>query len=125
MRAGRLDRIIDIQRNAPTQSSSGEPQDVWTTIISRRRAGVRAVSGDERSTNVQTVGREQIEFHIRWSDNVSDLSQKDRIIYPALSEDSPEDEPSTKQIHDILEIHEVGRREGLHIVALRRSDVTL
>lgn len=125
MRAGRLDRIVDIQRNVPTQSPSGEPQDAWTTIIRRRRAGIRPVSGDERFSNPQIVGREQVEFHIRWSQNVADLSQKDRIIYPPLSEDSPEDEPGTKQIHDILEVHEVGRKEGLRIVTLRRSDVTV
>lgn len=127
MRASRLDRIIDIQRNTTpdAKSPSGDPVETWTTIISRRRAGVRAVSGDERSTNPQVVGREQVEFHIRWSDNVADLGQKDRIIYPPLSEDSPEDEPSTRQIHDILEVHEIGRREGLRIIALRRSDVTI
>lgn len=86
---------------------------------------MRPVGGDEREVRPQIVGREQVEFIIRWSENVRDLGQKDRIIYPPLSEDSPEDEPSTRQIFDILEVQEIGRREGLRIVALRRSDVTI
>lgn len=124
MRGGRLDRVIDIQRKTEGLSASGGTEETWTTTIYRRRAGVRPVSGDERSANPQVVGREQVEFIIRWSENVADLSQQDRIIYPALSDNSPEDEPSIRQIHDIQEVHEIGRREGLRVVTLRRSDAT-
>ena len=73
---------------------------------------------------VKGDGAEQVEFRIRWSANVADLSQRDRIVYPALADESPEDEPDNRNIYNILAIHEVGRREGLLIVTQRRSDAT-
>lgn len=125
MRAGRLDRLITIQRKSSTPSNSGEPQETWTTIIERRAAGYRPLKGDERFTGEQVIGTEQIEFRIRYSSNVAALSQQDRIVYPALADESPEDEPDTRNIYDVLAVHEIGRREGLLIITQRRSDVTV
>ena len=124
MRAGRLDRLITIQRKSSTPSDSGEQQETWTTIIERRAAGYRPLKGEERFTGEQVIGTEQIEFRIRWSANVAALSQQDRIVYPALADESPEDEPDTRNIYDVLAVHEIGRREGLLIITQRRSDVT-
>lgn len=124
MRAGRLDRLMTIQRKTVTASDSGEPVETWTTIVERRAAGYRPLKGDERFTGEQVIGTEQVEFRIRYSSNVAALSQQDRIIYPALADESPEDEPDTRNIYDVLAVHEVGRREGLLIITQRRSDVT-
>lgn len=124
MRAGRLDRLITIQRKSTTSSDSGDAVDTWTTLIERRAAGYRPLKGDERFGSEQIVGTEQVEFRIRWSANVADLSQRDRIVYPALADESPEDEPDTKNIYDILAVNEIGRREGLQIVTQRRADAT-
>lgn len=124
MRAGRLDRLITIQRKSVTSSDSGEPVETWTTIIERRAAGYRPLRGEERFTGEQVIGTEQIEFRIRYSSNVADLSQQDRIVFPALADESPEDEPDTRNIYDVLAVHEIGRREGLLIITQRRSDVT-
>lgn len=124
MRAGRLDRLITIQRKSVTSSPSGEPIETWTTIVARRAAGYRPLKGDERFTGEQVVGSEQVEFLIRRSANVADLSQLDRVVYPALADESPEDVPDTRNIYDVLAVHEIGRREGLLIITQRRSDVT-
>lgn len=124
MRAGRLDRLITIQRKTVTTSDSGAAVETWSTLIERRAAGYRPLRGDERFTGEQLVGTEQVEFRIRYSSNVADLSQRDRIVYPALADESPEDEPETKNIYDILAVNEIGRREGLQIVTQRRADAT-
>lgn len=122
MRAGRLDRLITIQRKSLTSSDSGEPVETWTTIIERRAAGYRPLKGDERFTGEQVIGTEQVEFRIRYSSNVADLSQRDRVVYPALADESPEDVPDERNVFDIVAVHEIGRREGLLIMTQRRAD---
>ena len=124
MRAGRLDRLVTIQRKTLTNSESGEPIETWTNIAHRRAASMTPVRGDERFSDPQLVGQEQIEFRVRYSAEIAALTPQDRILHPALSEDSPEDDPTTRQIHDVLAVHEIGRREGLQIMTLRRADVT-
>lgn len=84
---------------------------------------MRPVRGEERFSGEQIVGNEQIEFWVRYSSEVANLSPLDRVIHPALSENSPEDEPGTRRIYNILAVHEIGRREGLQIITERRADV--
>lgn len=124
MRAGRLDRIVTIQRKTNSSSDSGDVVESWSTLIARRYAGYRPLRGEERFTSEQVIGTEQVEFRIRYSADVADLSQRDRIVHPALSEDSPEDVPDERDIYDILAVNEIGRREGLLIVTQRRADAT-
>lgn len=129
MQAGRLDQLITIQRNTPTQSESGEPQDNWSNIGPLRRpADVLPVRGDERFGGDQFVAKEQIEFRIRYAASVADLTPRDRVIYPALTtqeiNDSPQPDVVTRRIHDVLAVHELGRNEGLRIITARRADAT-
>jgi len=125
MRAGRLDRLITIQRKTITASDSGEPVESWTAVGDiRRAASMLPVRGEERFGEPQLVGKEQIEFRVRYSVELAALTPQDRIVHPALSEASPEDVPDTRRIHDILAVHEIGRREGLQIITARRADVT-
>jgi SPP1 family predicted phage head-tail adaptor len=119
MRAGRLDRKIDIQRQTASQSPSGEPIESWTDIVKSWSASVRPLRGDERYSVPQEVASEQIQFEVRYSTVLADLTPKDRIIYPALGEG---EESSGRRICDILAINEIGRRKGLQIVAQKRSD---
>jgi head-tail adaptor len=121
MRAGRLDRQITIQRKTLTYSDSGEPQESWAPVVSRRSASVAPLQGDERSSAAQWIAKEQIEFRIRWSASVADISPLDRVVYPAQSADSP-DVPVVRTIFDIMAVHEIGRREGLQILAARSAD---
>lgn len=124
MRAGRLDRMITIQRKTETQSDSGAPVEAWSNIVMRRAAGMVPVRGDERFTGEQVVGTEQVEFRVRYSSDIADLSQNDRIVEPALQADSPADSAEERRTYDILAVHEIGRREGLRIIAQRHPDVT-
>jgi head-tail adaptor len=117
----RFDRIITIQRKTSTASESGEPIDVWSALVLRRPATMSAVRGDERFSSPQINATDQVEFRIRHSDDVADLSPLDRIIYPALS--SGGDNVQTRWIYDIVSVPEIGRREGLRIIANRRPDV--
>jgi len=95
-----------------------------TTIAARRAASVRPAAGAERFADPTKVADETVEFQIRWSADVDGLSPQDRIIYPALSDASPEDIPDTRNIYDVLAAHEIGRREGVQIIAKRRPDVS-
>lgn len=124
MRAGRLDRLITIQSKASTISASGGVTEAWTTIANRRPASMSPVRGDERFSAPGIVAFEQIEFRIRYSADVADLSPQDRIIYPALGTDSPAEVPEERRIHDVLAVLEIGRREGFQIITQRRPDVT-
>lgn len=125
MRAGRLDRRITIQRKTVTMSSSGEPVETWTAVGAMRRAASKTpVRGDERFSTPQLVAREQVEFGVRYSADVAALTPQDRIIEPALEEASPANEPRSRDIYDVLGVHEIGRREGLRIITARRADVT-
>lgn len=121
MRGGRLDRRIDIERKTVTQDEFGEEIETWTKIAERRAASVTPVRGEERFEAEQFIARQQVEFRVRWASSVSDVNPLDRIIYPASEDaDSPGLNP---QIYDIIEVSEIGRREGLKIIAARRPEV--
>lgn len=121
MRAGNLDRKIDIQRRALSSSNSGEPTEVWTNLVVGRAASVRPARGDERAGQPQEAAHEQLDIWIRYSANVADLSPLDRIIYPTLRVGETLTE---RRILDILAVQEIGRREVLQIIAQRRVDAS-
>ena len=121
MRAGKLDRLIDIQRSSSGTSSSGEVIAGWQTIVTRRAASYAPVVGTERFNAPQVAALQQVEFRIRYSADVASLSPLDRVVYPALDASSPPADFS--RLYDILAVNEIGRREGLAIIAARRADV--
>lgn len=122
MRAGRLDRRIDIQRKTVTQDNAGQEVETWAALVSRRAASVGPLRGEERFSSEQFIAKEQVEFRVRYSQSIADLNPLDRVIYPAL-EGSPPLDPSNSQIYDVMAVHEIGRREGLIIRAARRAEV--
>ena len=123
MRSGRLDRRIDIQRFTQTTSDSGEPIETWADIATNRPASYRALKGDERYLTPQVTAIDQVEFTIRYEDALSNLNPKDRVVYPSRAPDSPAaPENDLTKIYDVLAVNELGRREGLQIIAERRPD---
>lgn len=124
MDSGKLDRRIDIQSQGTGLDDYGQHNsENWTDIVLRFAAGYRPLRGTERNTAEQWVGKEQVEFTVRYSSIVATLTTKDRIIYPATSESaSPPEEVAENRIFDIISINEIGRRSGLKILAARRSD---
>ena len=118
MRAGPLDRRVSIQRRTLTTSDSGDASETWLAIGSDRWASKRPVSGTERYSGPQLEAREQIEFQLRWSEDLADLQPVDRIIEPAADATAS---PSTpiRSIYDIIAVHEIGRREALSVITTR------
>jgi head-tail adaptor len=114
-----LDRFISIETMTTVPDSVGEPVETWTAIDSRRPASYKPLNGTERFAADQFIARQQAEFIIRWSVNVSLVSPLDRIIYPAG--DSPIQE---EDIYDIMDVQELGRQDGLRILAARRAEAT-
>jgi len=116
MRAGTLDRLVALQRKQSTASESGEPQVSWTTLAAQRWAAKMPVSGVERYGGQQLEAREQVEFRLRWSDDIADLQPTDRIIEPAADVGAPPE----RSIYDIIAVLEIGRREALRVITARR-----
>lgn len=121
MRAGRLDRRVALQRRTLTYSAAGDPIETWSDLAADRSASVAPLSGDERFSGEQFVAREQVEFRVRWSAAIADLSPQDRVVYPAS--DAGDSPVPTRSLYDIITVHEIGRHEGLAIRAARQADV--
>lgn len=100
IRAGRLDRKIIIERATETISSMGHPSKTWSTH-KERRAEVVPVSGAEAMKFEREVSSEILKFTIRY---LGDLTVKDRIYYDS-------------KYWDVEYFREIGRREGLEIIA--------
>src|SRR5262245_13685647 len=114
-----LDRRIDIERFSHIQDGTGQEVEAWSKIATRRPAAVKPLRGDERYAAAQFVARQQVEFTIRWAASVSDVSPTDRIIYPSATTPADVDDPN---VYDIMEVSELGRRDGLRILAARRAE---
>lgn len=123
MQGGRLDRRIDVERRTITQDEFGQETETWAKLAERRAASVSPVQGDERFTAQQFVAKQQVEFRIRWANSVADVNPLDRIVYPLDASESPAQPPAEHQLYDIIEVSEIGRREGLRIIAARRAEV--
>ena len=106
MRAGDLDRSIDIQTSTATQNSVGEPILTWADVASAVPARVMPTRGGERFTAQQVVGDAVTTFRIRYRTGVT---VRNRIVYDGKN-------------WDIRDVREIGRREGLEIDATARSD---
>lgn len=123
MRAGRLDRLVTIQRKTDSYSEVGEPISVWADMAHREPASVTPLAGTERFGGDQFVAKEQTEFRVRYQQALSDLSPLDRIVYPAPSSPNEQD-PELSVTYDVMAVHEIGRMEGLRILAARHSETT-
>jgi head-tail adaptor len=119
MRAGRLDRRVAIQRKTVVLHDDGSAVETWSTIATRW-ASVNPVSAAERFSVPQIGATQETEFQVRYSEDIADLSPLDRLVYP-IPTGSPEVIPDTS-VFDIAAVHEIGRRDGLRIIAIRRND---
>jgi head-tail adaptor len=120
MQSGKLDRTVTLQRKISTTSDAGSQVDQWNALALRRWASVRPVVGIERLGTDTLVAIQQVEFRIRYSPDIADLNPKDRLVYPALTADSPD--PTAHTVYDILSVAELGRNEGFAIIAQRHAD---
>lgn len=108
LRTGSLDRRITLQRATVTTDSFNNPVQTWATLVTvwASKLDVR----DSERVAAKEVGAEiGTRFQIRWSETVRDLNPKDRLVY-------------ADRTYEIVNVKEVGRREGLEISALARID---
>lgn len=123
MYAGRMDRFIDIQRAQQTQSPSGAPVTTWINLATRRPASLeRRRDPIEVAGNAQVMASDQVEFRVRYASALVGLTPKDRVIYPAVK--APATQPAAYEIFNIIAVSEIGRREGLRIIAWCKPDAS-
>ena len=113
---GTLDRRVYLERNTPAPDNSGDPIPVWSRIGHARWARRSPVAGDERFTADQFIAREQVQWTVRWAEEIADLSPGDRVVYPTTAT------PTDSEIYDIMAVHEMGWRVALNIITARRSE---
>ena len=117
MKGGDLDRIVLVQRAVIDNSPSGEQTEAWLNIGFPRFASMASVSGIERFGSQQLEAKEQVEFRLRWAEDLADLAPNDRIIEPASVGST---NPPARSTYDIFAVLEIGRHEGLRVLATRR-----
>lgn len=101
MKAGPLDRRVTIQRYTETRDEFNEPIMTWADLATVS-ARVVQQSGREFLSADQTQAERRVLFRLRWIDGVTVL---DRVSY-------------TGRLHNIQDVKELGRREGLELMTL-------
>lgn len=101
MRAGNLDRLIELRHRVLTQNSHGEQvpsypsayATVWAEKLDQRAREYFAAQGTQAEATTR--------FRIRWR---SDVVMTDRLVLDSVN-------------YDIVQISEIGRRQGLELFA--------
>lgn len=99
MRAGKLDRSIDLQRNVETKSSTGSVTSAWTNFAAGLRAEKIDATADETPRTFGEAEAITMTFRIRY---VGNLTTADRVIYEGVP-------------FNLVGITEIGRRRGLEL----------
>lgn len=108
MRAGKLDRRITLQQLTQGVDGYNRPTADWLTLATRW-ASWRRATANEQLAGGQVNAQVTDIFEIRYDSTVAALSPKDRLTYGSRT-------------YDIVEVTEIGRREGLLIRAVARAD---
>lgn len=104
MRAGKLDRMITIERKSETVSDSGAVVAAWTATATVR-AEIVTASANEFLTGFGEAESGNIVFRIRY---LAGITTADRVSYAG-------------KIHDLKDVTEIGRRRGLELRAVATS----
>lgn len=102
---GKLDRRIRVEQRTVTQNATGEADEAWATLF-ETWAERRDMRGREAIAARQTDFDGETMWRIRWRADVS----HDATRLVDLEDD---------QIHDIVSVALIGRREGLELVTRR------
>lgn len=111
MQSGKLDRRITIQGKSITQSDSGQEVVVWTDVATVWAEKI-PIRGLERFSIQQIVGESVKTFRIRWSSDVSEITDEHRIM-------------SDGRAFDITDVREIGRRVGIEIDAFAPGELPM
>ena len=105
MRAGDLDRQITIRRfTSGGDDGYGNQIEIWTDLATVW-AEVKQSNGREFLDAGRISDEHRVVFKVRWMDGVLTT---DRILYAGIE-------------HDIVEVRELGRREGIELHSLKRA----
>lgn len=112
MRAGPLDRRIAVYQPTVTPDPvTGEATTTWT-LIGTVWGSQRVLPGSERYLGGvdQRVAWQPIEFLIRWSLTMAEIAADWQLVVGGRT-------------FDVVSVAEVGRHEGIQIVARTRAEV--
>lgn len=98
MRAGKLDKIITIQRFTSTVDDFGTPIEAWTDVATMRAQLIQTTTEEFMRSFGQSSETAAI-FRIRY---LNGIGTTDRVSFSG-------------QLYDIKEVKELGRREGLDL----------
>lgn len=102
MRAGNLDRVVQLQRPTTSLDLYGTPIETWTTFATMRSQLLQHATDDKEGQRGHTSDVVRA-FRVRWIDGVS---LENRISYDG-------------QQYQITQIKELGRRRGLDLTCER------
>lgn len=108
MQAGKLDRSIIIERATAARDGFNNEVVTWHPLA-KRRASWRSATAREQLASQEIGSAVEDVFEIRWSTMASTITPKDRLRFK-------------ERIYDIAEATEMGRRKGIRIKAIARSD---
>lgn len=109
MDAGALDRRVTLRRYSLDHDQQNNPVEVWTDLATVW-ASWRRATANERLVSGQVGAQVTDVFELHWSPTVAALDPKDRLSFAGRD-------------YDIIEVTEIGRREGLLIRASARADL--
>jgi len=104
MRAGTLDRTIQIQRSTEVRDDLGVLTTAWATLATVRAALVQA-STAEFLQGAGLQGEAAVIFRTRF---LASVTVRDRILFEGVA-------------HDIKEVKEIGRGKGLELRTVARN----
>jgi SPP1 family predicted phage head-tail adaptor len=108
--AGRLDRLIRFQEAVSSQDDSGQEIPVWTPLGLAWAQVTPLRGGESYGSAQQVVADADTKFKIRWPEDFSVTPRETlRILYDG-------------RVYDVKEVIELGRREGLDILAKTRPE---
>jgi head-tail adaptor len=102
MRAGNLDRVIQIERRITALDLYGKPIDTWALVATMRAQKLENAVSDREGARGDTTDN-VITFRMRWLDGVT---PNNRVSFEGLA-------------LKIMTIKEIGRRVGLDITCER------
>lgn len=102
MRAGKLDRIITVERAATAVDDAGTPQETWATVATLRAELLDDVAEEKQREGGASTER-MVTFQTRFCPGVT---VADRITFEG-------------QPFNLLQVKEIGRRRGLELQAVR------
>jgi SPP1 family predicted phage head-tail adaptor len=108
VRSARMDRKITLQRKTVSQNSLGEEVETWADLATVwAEKSYRAAGESVQAAEVAAV--RILRFVIRWDSAWADFSPIDRLTLDGV-------------ICDVVEVNEIGRRDGLEIFAKARAE---